>query len=118
MLFAGLDDVALEGLILGAKGWVSGLTNAFPKESLELYNAYKRNDLETALAIYRWFMPLLHLDAEHDLVQSIKLAEQIMGRGSERVRPPRYPLTGVRRAEVTALVETAAATRPRLKASA
>jgi 1-pyrroline-4-hydroxy-2-carboxylate deaminase len=114
ILFAGLDDVALEGLVLGAKGWVSGLTNAFPKESLELYDAFKRNDLETARAIYRWFMPLLHLDAEHDLVQSIKLAEQIMGRGSERVRPPRYPLTGARRAEVTAMVERAAATRPKL----
>jgi 4-hydroxy-tetrahydrodipicolinate synthase len=118
VLFAGLDDVALEGLILGAKGWVSGLTNAFPKESLALYDAYKSGDLETALAIYRWFMPLLHLDAEHDLVQSIKLAEQIMGRGSERVRPPRYPLTGARRAEVTKMVEGAAASRPKLKAVA
>lgn len=118
ILFAGLDDVALEGLILGAKGWVSGLTNVFPKESLALYDAVMRNDLDTARAIYRWFMPLLHLDAEHDLVQSIKLAEQIMDRGSERVRPPRYPLTGARRAEVTALVETAAATRPALKDAA
>jgi 4-hydroxy-tetrahydrodipicolinate synthase len=118
ILFAGLDDVALEGLLLGAKGWVSGLTNAFPKESLALYDAALAGDLETARAIYRWFMPLLHLDSEHDLVQSIKLAEQIMGRGSERVRPPRYPLTGARRAEVSALVEQAAATRPKLKASA
>jgi 4-hydroxy-tetrahydrodipicolinate synthase len=118
ILFAGLDDVALEGLLLGAKGWVSGLTNAFPKESLALYEAALAGDLETARAIYRWFMPLLHLDSEHDLVQSIKLAEQIMGRGSERVRPPRYPLTGARRAEVSALVEQAAATRPKLKASA
>ncbi|HCK84549.1 MAG TPA: dihydrodipicolinate synthase family protein [Hyphomonadaceae bacterium] len=114
LLFAGLDDVALEGLLLGARGWVSGLTNAFPKESLALYAAAQRGDLATALAIYRWFMPLLHLDAEHDLVQSIKLAEQIMGRGSERVRPPRYPLTGARRAEVSALVERAAASRPKL----
>ncbi len=118
VLFAGLDDVALEGLVLGARGWVSGLTNAFPKESLALYEATVRGDLETAREIYRWFMPLLHLDAEHDLVQSIKLAEQIMGRGSERVRPPRYILTGARRAEVTAMVEQAAATRPQLKAAA
>ena len=118
MLFAGLDDVALEGLILGARGWVSGLTNAFPKESLALYDAVVAGDLETARAIYRWFMPLLHLDAEHDLVQSIKLAEQIMGRGSERARPPRYPLTGARRDEVVALVETAAATRPKLRVAA
>jgi 4-hydroxy-tetrahydrodipicolinate synthase len=117
-LFAGLDDVALEGMILGAAGWVSGLTNAFPAESIALYDAFKRGDLETARAIYRWFMPLLHLDAEHDLVQSIKLAEQIMGRGSERVRPPRWTLTGERRAEVTRMVEAAAATRPQLKAAA
>ena len=118
ILFAGLDDVALEGLLLGAKRWVSGLTNAFPKESLALYEAALAGDLETARAIYRWFMPLLHLDSEHDLVQSIKLAEQIMGRGSERVRPPRYVLTGARRAEVSALVEQAAATRPKLKSVA
>jgi 4-hydroxy-tetrahydrodipicolinate synthase len=118
ILFAGLDDVALEGLLLGAKGWVSGLTNGFPKESLALYDAALAGDLETARAIYRWFMPLLHLDSEHDLVQSIKLAEQIMGRGSERVRPPRYVLTGARRAEVSALVEQAAATRPKLKSAA
>ncbi|OQW55355.1 MAG: dihydrodipicolinate synthase family protein [Proteobacteria bacterium HN_bin10] len=118
MLFAGLDDVALEGLVLGARGWVSGLTNAFPKESLALYEAVIRGDLDTARTIYRWFMPLLHLDAEHDLVQSIKLAEQVMGRGSERVRPPRYPLTGARRAEVVAMVEQAAATRPKLKSAA
>jgi dihydrodipicolinate synthase/N-acetylneuraminate lyase len=63
-------------------------------------------------------MPLLHLDAEHDLVQSIKLAEQIMGRGSERVRPPRLPLAGERRRQVIAMVERAAATRPTLKATA
>src|SRR6201996_3556076 len=84
VLFAGLDDVAFEGLCLGAKGWVSGLTNAFPKESLQLYKGIVEGNLAKAREIYRWFMPLLHLDAEHDLVQSIKLAEQIMGRGSER----------------------------------
>jgi 4-hydroxy-tetrahydrodipicolinate synthase len=68
--------------------------------------------MDEARTIYRWFMPLLHLDADHDLVQSIKLAEQIMGRGSERVRLPRLPLAGARRAQVKALVEKAAATRP------
>jgi len=112
VLFAGLDDIAFEGLILGAKGWVSGLTNAFPVESLLLYEALRKGDLDAARAIYRWFMPLLHLDAEHDLVQSIKLAEQIMGRGSERVRPPRLPLSGERRAAVTAMVERARDSRP------
>ena len=114
MLMAGLDDVALEGLLLGARGWVSGLTSAFPQESVALVAAVDRGDLEAALRIYRWFMPLLHLDAEHDLVQSIKLAEQLMGRGNERVRAPRMPLAGARRAEVTAMVEKATATRPAL----
>jgi 4-hydroxy-tetrahydrodipicolinate synthase len=114
VLFAGLDDIALEGLLVGAKGWVSGLANAFPAESLALYAAIRAGDLTRARTIYRWFMPLLHLDAEHDLVQSIKLAEEIMGRGSERVRPPRLPLAGARRAEVIGVVERARATRPRL----
>jgi len=113
-LFAGLDDVMFEGIMLGARGWVSGLTNAFPRESLALYAALQSGDLARARKIYRWFMPLLHLDAEHDLVQSIKLAEQIMGRGSERVRPPRLPLAGRRREEVTQLVERAAATRDQI----
>lgn len=118
VLFAGLDDVALEGLLLGARGWVSGLTNAFPQESVKLVAAVAAGDLATARSIYRWFMPLLHLDAEHDLVQSIKLAEQVMGRGSERVRPPRLPLAGARRAEVIRMIEQAAATRPNLAATA
>lgn len=111
-VMAGLDDVALEGLMLGASGWVSGLTSAFPRESVALVAAQRRGDYAEALRIYRWFMPLLHLDAEHDLVQSIKLAEQIMGRGSERVRMPRMPLTGQRRDDVIAWVEQCAATRP------
>jgi len=112
VLFAGLDDLAFEGLCLGARGWVSGLTNAFPRESLLFYAALRDGDLARARLIYRWFMPLLHLDAEHDLVQSIKLAESLMGRGSERVRPPRLPLVGQRREQVTELVRRAAAARP------
>lgn len=111
-LFAGLDDLVFEGLCLGARGWVSGVTNAFPRESLELYEALRAGNLPRARQLYRWFMPLLHLDSAHDLVQSIKLAEALMGRGSERVRPPRLPLADERRAEVTALVERARATRP------
>jgi 4-hydroxy-tetrahydrodipicolinate synthase len=111
-VMAGLDDVALEGLMLGASGWVSGLTSAFPSESVRLVAAFREGNFKEALAIYRWFMPLLHLDAEHDLVQSIKLAEQIMGRGSERVRMPRLPLSGQRRADVIAWVEKCAATMP------
>jgi 1-pyrroline-4-hydroxy-2-carboxylate deaminase len=111
-LMAGLDDLALEGFLLGAAGWVSGLTSAFPRESVALVTAVSRGDWHEARRIYRWFMPLLHLDADHDLVQSIKLAEQIMGRGSERVRMPRLPLSGARRADVIARVERCRDTRP------
>ena len=99
-IMAGLDDVALEAMLLGASA------------------AFERGDLEEARRIYRWFMPLLHLDSDPDLVQSIKLAEQIMGRGSERVRMPRLPLSGARRAEVIAMVEKCAATRPTLTRAA
>jgi 4-hydroxy-tetrahydrodipicolinate synthase len=113
VLFAGLDDVVFEALALGARGWVSGLSNAFPVESLELFAAVTRGDLPRARAIYRWFMPLLHLDSDPDLVQAIKLAEEIMGRGSERVRPPRLPLAGERRAEVIDRVHRARETRLR-----
>lgn len=114
VLMAGLDDVALEGLFLGATGWISGLTSAFPTESVALVKAFNQGDYEQARTLYRWFMPLLHLDAEHDLVQSIKLAEQIMGRGKEHVRLPRLPLQGPRRQDVINRVEKAAQTRPRL----
>jgi dihydrodipicolinate synthase/N-acetylneuraminate lyase len=98
VVFAGLDDVAMEEILLGARGWVSGLTNAFPRESIALWDALEAGDLETARRIYRWFMPLLHLDAEHDLVQSIKLAEFVMGRVSRAVST--IAITSARRAPV------------------
>ncbi|WP_414900179.1 dihydrodipicolinate synthase family protein [Sphingomonas flavalba] len=111
-MMAGLDDVALEGLLLGASGWVSGLTSAFPAESVRFVSAVYEGRVEEARAIYRWFMPLLHLDSVPDLVQCIKLAEQVMGRGNERVRMPRMPLSGARREQVIAWVERCAETRP------
>jgi 1-pyrroline-4-hydroxy-2-carboxylate deaminase len=116
-LFAGVDDVVLESLMLGAQGWVSGLTNAFPRESVALYALAKAGRYAEALAIYRWFMPLLHLDTIPTLVQCIKLAEQMMGRGSEMVRAPRLPLVGEERAQVEQLVRHAVATRPKLPAN-
>jgi len=115
-LFAGVDDIALESLALGATGWVSGLTNAFPAESVALFKLAKAGRYEEALALYRWFMPLLHLDTLPSLVQCIKLAEQLMGRGGEHVRPPRLPLEGDERALVERVVEEACAARPELPA--
>ena len=114
VLFAGLDDFAFEGLMLGARGWVSGLTNAFPVESLALCEAIRNGQLERARTIYRWFMPLLHLDARSDLVQCIKLCEHIMGRGTYRTRPPRLPLEDEEKAEIEAMMKHAVATRPKL----
>jgi 4-hydroxy-tetrahydrodipicolinate synthase len=115
VLFAGVDDVVLESLMLGASGWVSGLTNAFPRESVALFALARAGRYAEALAIYRWFMPLLHLDTIPTLVQCIKLAEQLMGRGSEMVRAPRLCLDGQERAWVESLVREAVATRPALQ---
>ena len=114
VLFAGVDDIALESLVLGAAGWVSGLTNAFPRESVALWQLVSDGRMAEALAIYRWFMPLLHLDTIPTLVQCIKLAEQLMGRGSETVRAPRLRLEGAERREVEELVRAAVAHRPAL----
>jgi 4-hydroxy-tetrahydrodipicolinate synthase len=115
-LFAGVDDIVLESIMLGATGWVSGLTNAFPRESVALFNLARAGRYEEALSIYRWFMPLLHLDTIPTLVQCIKLAEQLMGRGSEMVRAPRLCLEGEDRAHVERVVSAAKATRPKLPA--
>lgn len=113
-LFAGVDDIALESLCVGADGWVSGLTNAFPRESIALYELAKAGRYAEALAIYRWFMPLLHLDTRPTLVQCIKFTEQLVARGSETVRAPRLVLEGEERREVERLVAEAQRRQPTL----
>lgn len=112
--FCGLDDVVVESVALGAVGWVSGLSNVFPREGETLFRLAREGRIAEALPIYDWFMPLLHLDARSDLVQCIKLCEFIAGRGTFRTRPPRLPLTDAERAEVEALMATAMANRPTL----
>jgi len=114
VLFAGLDDVVVESVAVGAQGWVSGMSNVFPKEGETLFRLAKQKRFDEALALYRWFMPLLHLDARPDLVQCIKLCEELVGRGSAVTRPPRLPLEGEALAHVKAVVEKALATRPAL----
>jgi len=91
-IFCGLDDVILEMACLGAVGWVSGLSNVFPKEAARLFALGAAGRPRDAMTLYRWFMPLLHLDARPDLVQCIKLCEALAGRGSELTRPPRLPV--------------------------
>jgi 4-hydroxy-tetrahydrodipicolinate synthase len=115
-LFAGIDDLALEAVLLGAVGWVSGLTSVFPRESVTLFRLARAGRYAEALAIYRWLMPVLHLDSLPTLVQCIKLASSLVGRGSEQTRAPRLALSGEARAHVIRVVEAAVATRPDLPA--
>jgi 1-pyrroline-4-hydroxy-2-carboxylate deaminase len=113
-LFCGVDDIALESILLGATGWISGLTNVFPRESVTLFRLARAGRIEEARELYRWFMPLLRLDTIPTLVQCIKLAEQLLGRGSERVRMPRMVLQGNERNRVERLIAEALASRPSL----
>jgi dihydrodipicolinate synthase/N-acetylneuraminate lyase len=112
VLFAGLDDVVLESVAVGAVGWVSGMSNAFPKEGETLFRLARDGRFKEAIPLYEWFMPLLHLDARPDLVQCIKLCEELAGRGTSRTRPPRLALPDVDREFVEAIMSKAMANRP------
>ena len=114
VLFAGLDDVIVESIAMGAVGWVSGMSNAFPREGETLFRLAATGRLAEARELYDWFMPLLHLDARPDLVQAIKLCEKIAGRGSDLTRPPRLPLDHAEVAEIEALMGKALSRRPEL----
>ena len=92
-LMCGVDTLAVESLLMGASGWVAGLVCAFPRETVAIYRLIKAGRVAEAIAIYRWFLPLLELDINPQLVQNIKLAEEKVNLGSEIVRPPRLPLS-------------------------
>jgi len=111
-LFCGVDDLALESLTLGADGWVSGLVNAFPGENRLLWDLVMAGRLEEAVEVYRWFMPLLHLDAHPKLVQYIKLAAAERGFGTETVRPPRLSLVEPERSAILSIIRRALESRP------
>lgn len=111
-ILCGVDTLALEELLLGADGWVAGLVCAFPAETVAIYRLVKAGRVAEAVAIYRWFMPLLELDIHTKLVQYIKLAEQQVGIGSEIVRAPRLTLVGKERERVLATIDEALAIRP------
>ncbi len=114
VLFAGLDDVVVESVAVGARGWVSGISNAFPREGETLFRLARAGRFAELMPLYEWLMPVLHLDARPDLVQCIKLCEHLAGRGSWRTRPPRLPLPDADRLHVEALMARALATRPAL----
>ncbi len=113
-LFTGVDDLALESLMLGAVGWVAGLVCAFPRETVAIYDLARAGRMAEARDIYRWFMPLLHLDVSARFVQNIKLAEHMVRGTSTTVRAPRLELAGEEKAAVEAVVAAALKTRPDL----
>jgi 4-hydroxy-tetrahydrodipicolinate synthase len=112
-IFCGVDDLVLESVYLGAVGAVAGLVNAFPYENQLLWEAAIAGRREEALEIYRWYMPLLHLDTHVKLVQYIKLASAEAGLGSETVRPPRLPIIGREREDVLQIIRRAIKARSR-----
>lgn len=113
-ILCGVDTLALESLVMGADGWVAGLVDAFPKETVAIYELQKAGRIKEAIDIYRWFLPLLELDINPKLVQNIKLAEVATGIGTENVRAPRLPLAGEERKQVLAIIEEGLKTRPTL----
>jgi 4-hydroxy-tetrahydrodipicolinate synthase len=113
-ILTGVDPLAFESLAAGADGWVAGLVDAFPRETVAIFRLTKAGKLKEALDIYRWFLPLLELDIHPKLVLYIKLAAQATGIGSEYVRAPRLLLEGEERNRVVRIIETALANRPAL----
>jgi len=113
-VLTGVDTLGLESVLMGADGWVAGLVCAFPAETVAIYSLAKAERIQEALAIYRWFLPLLELDINPQLVQNIKLAEVATGIGTEQVRAPRLPLQGEERKRVLKIIEEGMKARPTL----
>jgi 4-hydroxy-tetrahydrodipicolinate synthase len=111
-VFLGVDDLLLEGVQAGAVGWIAGLVDALPAESVRLFELASAGRIDEARALYQWFLPLLRLDTLPKFVQLIKLVQAEVGWGSETVRPPRLPLAGAERETVLALVRERIACRP------
>ena len=113
-ILCGVDPLAMESLCMGADGWVAGLVDAFPKETVAVYRLVKAGYYQEALKIYRWFLPVLELDIHPKLVQYIKLASTLTGIGTENVRAPRLPIEGKEREQVIAIIKEALNSRPEL----
>ncbi len=104
-VFAGLDDMILEAIPVGAVGWIAGLVNALPSESVRLFDLARSGRIGDARALYDWFLPLLRLDTLPKFVQLIKLVQQEVGRGSTTVRPPRLELAGAELESARAVIK-------------
>lgn len=111
-LLVGMDDAIVEGVAMGATGWIAGLVNAYPAESVRLFELARDGGPEAAAELYAWFLPLLRLDTVPKFVQLIKLVQAQVDMGSEHVRAPRLPVTGREREHALAVIERANAQRP------
>jgi len=111
-ILCGVDTLALEEILMGADGWVAGLVDAFPSETVAVYRLAKAGRIEEAREIFRWFLPLLELDIHPKLVQYIKLAAALTGLGSENVRPPRLTLIGEERERIIKIIQDGLASKP------
>ncbi len=113
-LFVGVDDAIIEAIAVGATGWIAGLVNAFPKESVDLFNYAMEGESEKAFKLYQWFLPLLRMDTVPKFVQLIKLIQQEVGFGNARVRPPRLEVIGAELEEALKIIREALNHRPTL----
>ncbi len=113
-LFVGVDDLIVEGVRAGATGWIAGLVNAFPRESVALYDYAMRGEKKKADELYKWFLPLLRMDTVPKFVQLIKLVQQEVGMGHERVRAPRCVMAGGERKIALEALKQALKTRPKV----
>jgi len=113
-VFVGVDDAIVEGMGVGATGWIAGLANALPRESVELFNYAIECERDKAFEIYRWFLPLLRMDTVPQFVQLIKLVQTEVGMGTPRVRPPRLQLAGEKLQQIQKTIREALRTRPQV----
>jgi len=116
-IFVGVDDLLVEGVAAGATGWIAGLVNAFPAESVELFNLARAGRHEEAFALYRWFLPLLRMDTVPKFVQLIKWVQSQTGTGTAAVRGPRTEISGAELAEAQQVLQTALANRPAVRST-
>ncbi|HEX5664557.1 MAG TPA: dihydrodipicolinate synthase family protein, partial [Xanthomonadaceae bacterium] len=111
-LLVGMDDAIVEGVAMGAVGWIAGVVNAFPHESVRLYELAREGGADAAMDLYAWLLPLLRMDTVPKFVQLIKLMQERVDMGSERVRAPRLVVEGAERDAALQVIDRAIATRP------
>ena len=111
-VFVGVDDAIIEGIGVGATGWIAGLANALPRESVDLFNFAINCEHKKAFDLYRWFLPLLRMDTVPEFVQLIKLVQTELGIGNPRVRPPRLELVGNQLTQVRKMIQETLQAKP------